>query len=169
MNQAAEPISFDVRYDDATLRAAAWAFIASAAFGRRGVAMIVALALCLGVLWAIVSRGEWTFSDGFFLAGFVVYPALVALGYVLHLANMRATVARMEAKRARVRLGEDDIEIVADSGAARFTWRSIASRVERGGVMLLLLSRNQFVTLPLRDTPSSAQDFLRGKIPKLAG
>ncbi|QLP97094.1 MAG: YcxB family protein [Rhodoblastus sp.] len=168
MNQAAEPISFDVRYDDATLRAAAWAFIASAAFGRRGVAMIVALALCLGVLWAIVSRGEWTFSDGFSSRGSSSIPRLWRWG-VLHLANMRATVARMEAKRARVRLGEDDIEIVADSGAARFTWRSIASRVERGGVMLLLLSRNQFVTLPLRDTPSSAQDFLRGKIPKLAG
>ena len=169
MAPTAAPISFSVRYDEPTLRAAAWAFVRAAAFGRRGVWGLAALALAFGALWFVFSRREWTFYDGFFLAGLVVYAALLALTYALHLDGMRANVARTQTKASRVTLSEDEIETVVDSGSARFPWRSFAERVERGGVMLLVMSRNQFVTLPLRDTPHQAQEFLRRKIPKLAG
>jgi hypothetical protein len=169
MSQAAEPIRFDVRYDEATLRAAAWVFVSAGAFGRRGAVGVLASALAAGVVWSVWRRGAWTFWDGFALAGVVVYPALLALAYVLRLRDMRAKVAGMRVEGSRVTLTEDDIEIAADSGSVRLAWRNLVERIERGGVMLLLMSKNQFVTLPLRDTPSSAQDFLRRKIPKLAG
>jgi hypothetical protein len=169
MTQAAEPISFDVRYDDASLRAGAWVFMSSAAFGPRRALIAIALALCLGGLWFSFMRGEWRFADGFVFAGLLFYPAVLAMGYVLHLRTMRDKVALMKTKGSRVTLREEDIEIVADSGSARFPWRSFARRIERGGVMLLAMSGNQFVTLPLRDTPPTAQEFLRRKIPRLAG
>jgi hypothetical protein len=168
MSLAAEPMTFDVRYDDATLRAAAWVFMSRAAFGPRGWLLALGYALGGGGLAANVAKAGWSFPNALGLSVFVVFPLILAFGYGAHVCGMRAKTSRMAHPGSRVTLTDDEIEIAADAGLARFAWRSFSARMERRGVMLLLLSANQFLTLPLRDVPIPAQAFLRRKVPKLA-
>lgn len=164
MSPEATRFMFGVRYDDRILRAAAWAYIRHAAVGRRTWLLLGAFALAVGGIGVGVAAKGWTVWSGLALGVLIVYPLVVATGYGLHLRALRAKVRRMDAPVAQVLIGDDDIEINADSGGARLPLRLFSGRIEHGGVMLLAMSGSQFVTLPLRDAPAAAQDFLRKRI-----
>ncbi len=163
----AERYVFSVRYDEALMKAVAPQYLFRIAFLEHTWHSVLAIFGVVGcaVLLFLLHEKELTFVTGLF-AGLIASIALwfAFVGWA-HWRGIRGKLRRMKEPKATFRLSDDEISIEADTGASRLPWTTIKDIWRFDRFWLLMLASNQFLTLPLRDAPPDALEFLKSKVP----
>jgi hypothetical protein len=155
--------TFAVRYDEAALKSAVWAFL----FDRwGGFPTLAVFALVVAGLIGFVAAG----SDGWF-AGFVSALLLVslaagALTWMLYWRRAVTKLRRLKTPVSTFTLSDDRIAVANDAGSMTLAWSAIREILDCGPCWLLVLDGQQFVTLPIQEIDAEALAFLRGKVAK---
>lgn len=70
----------------------------------------------------------------------------------------------MTSPQARFVFADNDVTLVSELGSATIPWASIREIWEFPDFWLILLSRAQFITLPIAGVGEDTRAFIRGKI-----
>jgi hypothetical protein len=124
-------------------------------------AALFVLTACLGWLLWTGNRSGWV---GLLAALIVLMPAVMLGAYAAHWRNTVGRIRQMQAPMARFTLSESDITMASELGSAIIPWSLIVEIWEYPELWLLLLSKSNFVTLPIEGVPVAALEFLRAKV-----
>jgi hypothetical protein len=155
---------FSVHYEEALMKSAVRRYLFRAIVFEHNwisVAAFFGVLVCAGL---VLTFREFDFTTGLFaglLVGLFMLIGIVVLG---HWSGIRAKLRRMKQPRETFRLRDDEFNVEADSGASTLKWDAFRDVWEFEGVWLLMMSSNQFVTLPLRDVPADALLFVKSKV-----
>jgi len=155
---------FEIKYEEAVLKSAVRQYMFRAIILEHP--WVIAIGFSGAIFWAIATivDRDFTFVTGLFLG--VMLAELAFLGFIgwSHWRGMREKLRTMTNPQAAVHLGDDDIAIEADTGSTRVKWTTIKDVWRLKKVWLLMLARNQFITLPLVGVPGDALAFITAKV-----
>ncbi len=147
-------------YDRRLIRQA----VASFCWRVVGLRYVVALALVAGPLVFLVRGG-----NGSWLV--VVLAGVLALGIVLPVAlyatHYRNSLLRLDAMGTPIgtlEASETSLSLSSGAGTTTLPWSAVCEVWRFESYWLLLLSKSQFVTLPLADLPPEAAEFIRARV-----
>ncbi len=149
-----------LEYTETLLREAVFAFWKRTV----GVGFFVALALVLGSLAFLVWRG-----DRSCVVGALGAIAVLGLGFafVLYWAHLRNTMAKFRgigAPVATLTLDDERFGVSSGLGTASMPWSSVIEVWRFPTFWLLMLSKAQFVTIPLGTVSSEMQAFIISRV-----
>lgn len=147
-------------YDRTLIRQA----VASFCWRIVGVRYVVALALVAGSLAFLVRDGSASWLVGVLgsvLALGVAFP--VAL-YVTHHRNALHKLKAMGAPLGTLEASATALSFSSGAGTATLPWSAVSEVWRFDAYWLLLLSKSQFVTLPLADVSPEAAEFIRTRV-----
>ena len=153
----------DVRYTEPLVREAVNAFYwrtLQRRFGWSGWVALVVTAVAFGVL---VLGGDRSWVVGFTGAAILFVLLIFLAGYVAHYRNTTRRLARMAKPEARFVFTGQDVSISSDAGSATLAWTSIREVWAFPAFWLFLLSRSQFVTMPLEGVGDDVLALIRSK------
>ncbi|QNH15267.1 hypothetical protein HEP74_00385 [Xanthomonas sp. SS] len=149
-----------LRYDRTLIRQA----VASFCWRVVGLRYLVALALVAGSLVFLVRGGNASWWVGV-LAGVlalgVVFP--VAL-YAIHYRHSLLRLDAMGAPLGTLEASEASLSLSSRAGTTTLPWSAVCEVWRFESYWLLLLSKSQFVTLPLADLTPEAAEFIRTRV-----
>lgn len=153
----------DVRYTEPLVRAAVNAFfwrILQRRFGWSGLTALVVALLALGFL---VLGGDRSWVIGFTGACLLFVVLIFAVSYTAHYRNATARLKRMSKPEARFTFSDRDFSIASELGTASLTWSSVREVWAFPTFWLILLSRSQFLTLPIEHVGGDILALIRRK------
>ncbi len=153
----------DVRYTQALARAAVRAFYwrtLRQGFGWLG---LVAFAVSASALGFLVLAGDRSWFVGFTGACLLIVVLIVAWGYVAHFRSTTARFKRLSEPSGRFVFRDADFTVTSDAGSATLPWTSVREVWAFPRFWLFLLSRSQFLTLPIEGIGDDVLAFVRGK------
>lgn len=153
----------DVRYTEPLVRAAVNAFFRRTLqrrFGWSGLAALVVTLLALGFL---VLGGDRSWVIGFIGACLFFVVLTFAVGYAAHYRNATARLERMSKPEARFTFSDQDFSIASELGTASLAWSSVREVWAFPKFWLILLSRSQFLTLPIEGASEDVLALIRSK------
>ncbi|QNH19502.1 hypothetical protein HEP73_00392 [Xanthomonas sp. GW] len=149
-----------LRYDKTLIRQA----VASFCWRVVGLRYLVALALVAGSLVFLVRGGNASWWVGV-LAGVlalgVVFP--VAL-YAIHYRHSLLRLDAMGTPLGTLEASEASLSLSSGAGITTLPWSAVSEVWRFESYWLLLLSKSQFVTLPLADLTPEAAEFIRARV-----
>jgi hypothetical protein len=154
---------FDVRYTKALVHAAVRAFYWRTLRQRFGWPGLAALLISASALGFLLLAGDRSWVVGFAGACLILLVFILVWGYGAHLLGSTARFKRMAEPQARFVFREGDVSISSDAGAATLPWSSVREVWAFPRFWLLLLSRSQFITLPIEGIGEDALAFVRSK------
>ena len=134
-----------------------------------GIRFLAALALvAFGFGWSIRAGDTSWFTgvSGSVLAAGVLFA--VAL-YVVHYRNAMQKLRAMGSPQATLEASDNALALSSGAGSASLPWSAVTEIWRLKGCWLLLLSRSQFVTLPLADLAPELKHFILEKVQAAGG
>ena len=122
-----------------------------------GITWTLVLVLLTGYMVVIVREGQTGWTVGVF--GTIValsYLFLVVL-YVTHLRHGTSTLRAMGQPQATLDIDDAGFAVAAGAGQATLPWRGVQENWCYPSFWPLMLSRSQFITLPVGDLPEAMQ------------
>ncbi len=147
-------------YDKALLRRAVFGF------WRRtvGIGFVIVLAVVAASLGFLLLQGERSWVVGV-LAAVLVFAcaALIAL-FVVHYRNAMQKLRDMGTPQAMLMVDESSFTVTSEIGSATLHWAAIQEIWRFDDYWLLLLSKAQFITLPLSCVSAEMQTFINARV-----
>jgi hypothetical protein len=153
----------EVRYTELLVRAAVRAFYWRALRQRFGWSGLAAFVISASALTFLVIGGDRSWVVGFTAACLLICAFVIAWGYIAHVRNTTARFRRMTDPTARFVFRDSDLSITSDLGSATLLWSSVREVWAFPGFWLFLLSRSQFMTLPIAGIGDDVLTFVRRK------
>jgi hypothetical protein len=154
----------DVRYTEPLVREAVNAFFWRTLRRRFGWPGWVALAATVAVFCFLVVSGDRSWLVGFMGAAILCVLLIFAMGYIAHTRNTTRRFARMAEPKARFVFTDRDVAIASDAGATTLAWSSVREVWAFPKFWLFLLSKSQFVTLPIEGVGEDVRTLIRSKV-----
>jgi hypothetical protein len=144
---------------------------AVAGFWRRsvGLGFLVALALCVVVLCVLLIQGDRSWAVGFIAAVLLFGLLFIAAVYFVHYRNALQKFQNMGAPTATLRVSQDSFTVTSGAGSSTLPWTSVTEVWKLQNVWLLLFSKAQFMTLPLKSIPKDMRAFVLERISSAGG
>lgn len=153
----------DVRYTEPLVRAAVNAFFWRTLKRRFGWSGVFALVVTLIALGFLVLGGDRSWVVGFAGACLLFVLLIVAAGYIAHNRNATRRLKRMARPEARFVFTDRDFSITSEFGSASLAWSSVREVWVVPKFWLFLLSRSQFLTLPIEGVDKDFLALIRSK------
>jgi YcxB-like protein len=154
--------SFDLEYSKTLVKRAVFFFCRKTI----GVTFLVVILLTFGVSLFQIHNGStsWTFWGGIVVS---LMGALFSLALFLgHYRNSMARFNKIGEKKAQMTLTDQNITFTSSAGNVSFPWAAIYDIWKADDFWLILFSKNNFMTLPLKNVPAEAQNLLLQKTSK---
>jgi hypothetical protein len=153
----------DVRYTEPLVREAVNAFYWRTLQRRFGWPGWAALALTVAAFCFLIVTGGRSWLVGFMGAAILFVLLIFAIGYMAHTRNTTRRFARMAEPKARFVFTDLDVSISSDAGATTLAWPSIREVWAFPKFWLFLLTKSQFVTLPIEGVGEDVLALIRSK------
>jgi hypothetical protein len=153
----------DVRYTEPLVRAAVNAFFWRTLRRRFGLSGVFALVVTLIALGFLVLGGDRSWVVGFAGACVLFVVLVFAAGYIAHYRNTTGRLERMARPEARFVFTDADLSVTSDVGSASLAWSSVREVWAFPKFWLFLLSRSQFLTLPIEGAGEDVLALIRSK------
>lgn len=164
-SSASMTYTFRVRYNEAMLRAAVRAFV----LHRLGGKTLLLTFSAAGVLYCgyLIGFGKDRLFTAFVTVTFICLLLWIAFLWRAHLRNTLGKFRFVKTSESTFTLTADDLSVLADSGVAvTLPWSYFNEIWDCKDCWLLLLTPNDFMTLPTHGVSNEALKFIRSKIPK---
>jgi hypothetical protein len=152
-------------YDEALVREAVFGFWWRSVQRRTLVAWAISAAL-VAWLW---STGDRSWLVGLLGAALLFSAAMIAAVYHVHRANAMRRLADMGAPTAILTAGADSFTVMSGAGSSTLPWSAIREVWQLERCWLLLLSKAQFMTLPLATVPEEMRRFIAARVAAAGG
>ncbi len=140
------------------------------AFWRRTVGVLFPLVLL--AMAALIAIGASLYGMNWYL---VVLAAVVILGtllviaiFVTHYRHTLGRFRRLKSPSATLSVNRELFTVTSDLGSSTLKWHAVTELWRFPEFWLVMLSKAQFVTLPLSGIPAEMQQFIRERA-QLAG
>jgi hypothetical protein len=134
--------------------------------GLRFMAALALVAVSLGVL---VAGGDSSWLVGVLASALALGILFAAALYVVHLRGSLQRLAAMGTPSATLEATPTSLAITSSAGAATIPWSSITEIWRFETCWLLLLSRAQFMTLPLAELAPEVSAFILERVRAAGG
>lgn len=125
-----------------------------------GLRFLVALAVVVAALVKLVLDGDRSWLVGVLASAMVMGIAFMAALYVVHHRNALSRLRAMGEPQATLEASAESLSLASGAGTAMLPWSAVAEVWQLRSWWLLLLSRSQFLTLPLADMTPEAAAFI---------
>jgi hypothetical protein len=144
---------------------------AVAGFWRRsvGVATLVALAVCAGMLGVLLAQGDRSWIVGLLGSVVALGTAFVVAIYAVHYRNAVQKLHEMGSPRATFKATDSSFTVSSDLATATVPWPTVTHIWKFKNCWLLLFSKAQFMTLPLASVPPDMQAFVLARVAATGG
>jgi drug/metabolite transporter (DMT)-like permease len=144
---------------------------AVAGFWRRsvGVGMLIALAVCAGMLGVLLVQGDRSWVVGLLGAVVTLGAAFVVAIYAVHYRNAIQKLRDMGSPRATFRASDSSFTVSSDLATSTVPWSTVTQIWKFKNCWLLLFSKAQFMTLPLASVPQDMQAFVLARVAAAGG
>src|SRR5262249_17290142 len=124
------------------------------------------LAFCVSGadLGFLILAGDRSWVVGFTAACLLICAFILAWGYWAHTRATTARFRRMTDPNAQFVFRDRDFSITSDLGSATLLWSSVREVWAFPDFWLFLLSRSQFLTLPIQGVSRDALALVRSKV-----
>ena len=119
-----------------------------------------AFVLLLGSVAFLLASGDRSWLVGLMGAVVVLAITFAAALYLIHSRASLRRLRRMRRPEAELELGEERFRISSDAGTSELVWSAVTEVWSFPDVLLLFLSRAQFITLPVADLDAEAQESI---------
>lgn len=153
----------DVRYTELLVREAVNAFFWRTLRRRFGWSGAVALVVTLIAFGVLVLGGDRSWVVGFSGAAILFVLLIFLFGYIAHYRNATGRLKRMARLEARFVFTEQDFSITSDLGSGSLSWSSVREVWAFPRFWLFLLSKSQFLTLPIEGVGEDVRALIRSK------
>ncbi|WP_369935902.1 YcxB family protein [Xanthomonas tesorieronis] len=147
-------------YDRTLIRQA----VASYCWRVLGLRYVVALALVAGPLIFLVRIGNASWLVGVLATVLALGIAFPLALYATHYRNALRRLDAMGAPLGTLEASETSLSLSSGAGTATMPWAAVSEVWRFDACWLLLLSKSQFVTLPLADLTPEAAEFIRTRV-----
>ncbi|RYG96027.1 MAG: YcxB family protein [Alphaproteobacteria bacterium] len=144
---------------------------AVAGFWRRsvGMGMLIALAICAGMLGVLLAQGDKSWVVGLLGAVVTLGAAFVVAIYAVHYRNAIQKFRDMGSPRATFRASDNSFTVSSDLATSTVPWSTVTQIWKFKNCWLLLFSKAQFMTLPLASVPQDMQVFVLERVAAAGG
>jgi len=125
---------------------------------------VVALALVAGSLVVLVRGGNASWPVGVLASVLALGAAFPVALYATHYRNALRKLEAMGAPLGTLEASETALSLSSGAGTATLPWSAVCEVWRFDAYWLLLLSKSQFVTLPLADVSPEAAEFIRTRV-----
>jgi hypothetical protein len=134
-----------------------------------GYGIFVAVALLIAFLIWRIADGDRSWIVGL-AAAVVLFGVLMPITvYVVHYRNSMNKFREMSEPIAEMVAADDEFTLSSDRGTTSLKWALVKEVWRFETIWLLLFSKAQFVTLPVKDVPESMQLFILDRIKATGG
>lgn len=145
-----------LHYTEALIRSAVWSFWRRAAGWR----YFLAMALLLASLIYSVAHGDRSWWVGVSATVLCLAIIIAIAPYFIHYRGAITRFRRLRSPEATFEVGADRFRITTDVGTSELSWSTVTEIWQYPDYWLLFFSRAQFITLPLADIDSEAQELI---------
>lgn len=144
---------------------------AVAGFWRRsvGVGMLIALAVCAGMVVVLLTQGDRSWVVGLLGSAVTFGAAFVVAIYVVHYRNAIQKLRDMGSTQATFRVSDNSFTVSSDAATSTVPWSTVTHIWKLKNCWLLLFSKAQFMTLPLASVPQDMQAFVLARVAAAGG
>ena len=129
-----------------------------------GFRFFMAFGLVAFGLVALIHQGDTSWFAGI-LSGVLVVGIFFSIAlYAIHYRNAVEKLRAMGSPQATLEASDDGLSFSSGAGSASIPWSAIAEVWQLRSCWLLLLSKSQFVTLPLADVTPELRAFILAKV-----
>jgi hypothetical protein len=125
---------------------------------------VIAIAICGASLAFLILSGDRSWRVGITGAVLAFGIGLGALLYFVHLRNSLTKLRSMKEPVGTFKAETDSYTVSSDLGSSTVVWSTIQEIWKFETYWLLLLSRAQFMTLPLADVPEEMQACIQERV-----
>jgi hypothetical protein len=111
-----------------------------------------------------VAQGDRSWVIGLLGAFLLMIISLVAAVYVVHYRYGIAALRAMNPPEAILTLDESTFSMASSLGSSTLPWSAVTELWRFDRIWLLLFSKSQFVTLPVRCVGPEAQSYITEKV-----
>lgn len=152
-----------LRYSEPLLRAAVRAFCVRAVVRGLGLRFFVVLVIVIACVTALLAQGARGWAVPLMLSALLFVALFIVSIYVAHFRNTLGTFRRMRRPESTLSFDEEQFTLASELGSATLPWSAVTEVWRYPRFWLLLLSRNQFVTLPIECLDQNAQELITRK------
>lgn len=134
-----------------------------------GVGMLIALAVCAGMLAFLLAQGDRSWVVGLLGASTVMGAAISLAIYVVHYRNAVQKFRDMGVPRATFKASVDSFTVSSDVATSTLPWSAITQVWKFKNCWLLLFSKAQFMTFPLASVSQDLQSFVLARVAAAGG
>ena len=121
-----------------------------------GFKFLVALALVAAAFLMLILGGDTSWFVGVLASVLVLGITFMVALYVVHYRNSLHKLQAMGSPQATLNASESSLSLSSGAGTATLPWSAVTEVWQFKSCWLLMLSKSQFVTLPLADmTPET--------------
>lgn len=141
------------------------------AFWKRtvGVGYVVALVVLAASLGVTVWFGDRSWIVGALAACLVFGIVFVALIYIVHLRRGLAVLRAMQDPVATLQLDDDALTVTSELGSTSLRWSAVSEVWRFPAFWLVLVSKSQFMTLPIESVSPEVRAFLVARVEAAGG
>ena len=129
---------------------------------------ITLLLISIGFGYLLIS-GDRGWYMGFLGAVLFIGIAMSIAVYVVHFNNGMAKLRAMGEPVATLRVSDSEISFESGAGSGSLPWRAITEVWKLPHIWLLMMSKAQFVTLPLDGVDEVVRDFILDRVRAAGG
>ncbi len=130
--------------------------------------LAVDAAMVAFLAWRLL-EGDRSWVVGVVAAAVLLGLAMPVAVYVVHYRNSMGKLREMSRPLAELVVDDDAITLTADNGSGSMKWGLVKEVWRFESVWLLLLSKAQFITLPVADVPESMRAFILDRVAASGG
>ncbi|MEZ0472990.1 YcxB family protein [Luteimonas salinilitoris] len=129
-----------------------------------GFKFLVALALVAAALLMLILGGDTSWFVGVLASVLVLGITFMVALYVIHYRNSLHKLQAMGTPQATLDASETSLSLSSGAGTATLPWSAVTEVWQFKSCWLLLLSKSQFVTLPLAEMTPEAGAFILARV-----
>jgi hypothetical protein len=134
-----------------------------------GLGIFVAVALMIAFLIWRIANGDRSWIVGLSAAVALFGVLMPITVYVVHYRSSMSKFREMSEPIAEMVADEDEFTLSSDRGTASLKWALVKEVWRFETIWLLLFSKAQFVTLPVKDVPEPMQLFILDRVRATGG
>lgn len=165
LDTRAAAMDFTIQYDEQVLRQAVATFVHRRVMRGMGASGLFALVFTFAALVYLNLQGDYSWVSWLLGAVLTLFVLVVIMAWRWRLADVLRKLAAIPSRQAKVLLSAEGIVVSVESGASDLSWSSFTEVWKLPDVWLLFLAPNNFITLPTKDVPPQALDFISAHLP----
>jgi hypothetical protein len=130
-------------------------------FGLKGLAVVVASWVCLGLLWTVAAHDWLTIA---LLTSAVLIQVLGVGVYFAYRHRVLANLARLDDGVMEFQFDEEGLGLSSSLGTSMLKWATFERLWKFPDVWLLFISKQQYIVLPVDQLPSDALDLVDSRV-----